>query len=328
MNQIKIGATVVLFAVAIGAGIFAARQWSAAQQAEANVGSLATRQSATAAQIAALESRLQEQAKRAEAIEADNATLRDALVRAEAARAAAAKSVVPMTRQALEDRFKSVRELGRSGDPAEALRELLWWWDVGLKQGNSATAPARKSRLVDELRDLAQRYPPAREELQRRRDALRERILASPGGGDSVSDYMSVLRVLGEQQAALSLMDKIPAGDRRRSTLSIYAGEQLIEAKRYAEAMEGKSAGTMFSRFEIDARMAAASRPAPDGGPSYFVKSAVRDIELLAGSGHLADARELAKRLLAVDGSDNTRALIQKHAERAGQPDLLSPRAP
>ena len=52
-----------------------------------------------------------------------------------------------------------------------------------------------------------------------------------------------------------------------------------------------------------------------------------KNIELLAGSGDLPNARNLAERLLAYDHSEATRALIQKHAERAGQPGLLTPAA-
>ena len=314
---------VVLLAVATGAAVFAARQRSVARQTETRLADLTKRQADASAQIAALETQLREQAKRAAAIEGDNAALRDALVRAQVARAeAAAKKAAPMTRQALEERFRSARELGQSGDPAQALRELLWCWDEGLKQGNSATAPAWRSRLADGLRDLAERYPPAREELQKRRDALRGRILASAGGSDSVAEYSSILRVLGEESAMLGLLDNIPAGDRRRTAVTIYASEQLIEAKRYAEVMEGRSVGTLFSMFETKTRMGRMTK-SPDGGPSPLATSTARDIELLAGSGHVTDARELAKRLLAIDGSESTKALIQEHAARAGHPDLL-----
>jgi hypothetical protein len=286
------------------------------------------RQEDSSAKIAALEIRVREETQRADVIEADNATLRDALGRAQAARAEVAAKKSPMPREALEERFRTARNLGRSGDPAHALRELLWYWDEGLKQGDNATVPARRSGLAASLRDLAARHPPAREEMQRRRDALRARILASPGGDDWVPEYTALLRVLGEEPAVLGLLDQLPAGDRRRSTITIYASDQLIAARRYAEAMEGKSAGPIFSLFESNARMASMSTAKSDGGPSSPARSTARDIELLAGAGHVADARELAQRLLALDHSEGTRALIQRHAERAGQPDLLSNRAP
>jgi hypothetical protein len=56
---------------------------------------------------------------------------------------------------------------------------------------------------------------------------------------------------------------------------------------------------------------------------SYAVTSAAKNIEVLAGAGDLGHARELAGRVLALDNSEATRALVQKHLERAGQPGLL-----
>ncbi len=298
------------------------RQRAAARQIAPNVTALEQRQTAATAKLAALEAQLQEQTKRADAIEADNAKLRAALVQAQAARAAAPKKAEPLTRQALDERFRTARALVRGGDPAQALRELLWCWDEGLKQGTSATIPARRSGLTDGLRELAERYPPAREEMEKRRAALHARILASAGGGDSISEYASILETLNEKKALLGLFDEIPAGDRRRTTLAIYAREPLIEARRYAEAMEGHSFARMSASFETQAGMNAL-RASRDGVPSFFVQTTVKNIELLAGSGDLVHARELATRLLAVDNSPATRALIQQRAERAGQPELL-----
>lgn len=54
------------------------------------------------------------------------------------------------------------------------------------------------------------------------------------------------------------------------------------------------------------------------------VSEAVIGAEVLAGAGDLASARELATKLLAFDPSEETRALLRKHLERAGQPELLA----
>ncbi len=86
----------------------------------------------------------------------------------------------------------------------------------------------------------------------------------------------------------------------------------------------------MSSMFEMtSARItgsASAAMPerARTAGRSYAISSAAQNIEVLAGAGDLAHARELAGRLLAFDGSEATRALLQKHLERAGRADLLS----
>jgi hypothetical protein len=46
---------------------------------------------------------------------------------------------------------------------------------------------------------------------------------------------------------------------------------------------------------------------------------------MFAGAGQIDAARDLTTRVLAFDGSETTRALLQKHLERAGQPQLLPP---
>ena len=56
---------------------------------------------------------------------------------------------------------------------------------------------------------------------------------------------------------------------------------------------------------------------------SYAITSSAKNIEILAGVGNLSDARTLAERLLAFDGTPETRALLQTHLTRAGQPNLL-----
>jgi hypothetical protein len=52
-------------------------------------------------------------------------------------------------------------------------------------------------------------------------------------------------------------------------------------------------------------------------------KSAATNIEVLAGAGDLDHARSMVERLLAYDNSDETRAVLQTHLERAGHTELL-----
>ena len=53
------------------------------------------------------------------------------------------------------------------------------------------------------------------------------------------------------------------------------------------------------------------------------ITSAALGVEILAGAGDVAHTRELGEKLLAYDGREETRALLQKHLERAGRPELL-----
>ena len=56
----------------------------------------------------------------------------------------------------------------------------------------------------------------------------------------------------------------------------------------------------------------------------YVVKTTAKNIEVLAGAGDLTHAKALADRLLAYDGSDETKTALQQNLVRAGHPDLLT----
>jgi hypothetical protein len=59
----------------------------------------------------------------------------------------------------------------------------------------------------------------------------------------------------------------------------------------------------------------------------FTVASTAKRIEALAGAGFTDQARDLGQKLLEVDGSAETKALLNKHAARAGKPGLFD-RAP
>jgi hypothetical protein len=328
MNRTHVGVIGGLVVVTACAGVFASRKQSEARHAAAAHTAIMQREADAAATATKLETRLRELGSKAETIEADNAALRAALTDAETARGVALTKAVPLSRDALTARFRAARDLARAGEPTIALQELIWCLDEGLNQSDSVARSSLQSQTMAGFRALAERYPPARQELQTRRDALRHRILANEGGRDFVAEYADIVKVLNQESALLSLIDEFPAGDRRRTVAAIYASELLLREKRYAESMEGKTAGSILGRFEMDARLPGMTTASRDGGPNFLATTTAKDIERLAGSGDLASARELARRLLVVDGSEATRALIQKHLERAGQPTLLSTSGP
>lgn len=98
--------------------------------------------------------------------------------------------------------------------------------------------------------------------------------------------------------------------------------EELLVAQRYADAVDGMPFAFVSSSFE---RMKAELRNT-DGRPGLrdqFVSTTLNGIEALAGAGDATHARDLAERLLAVDGSDAMRRQVQSRLERAGHPGLL-----
>ena len=147
-------------------------------------------------------------------------------------------------------------------------------------------------------------------------------------GLDCFTDYYDP--ALKEENATLATFDRLPAGDRRRVTLSMVAFEPLREARRYAEALEGTTPSQMRQRLEMN--LAETALPADVADPQrvrrmqrdYAISAAAKNVEVLAGAGKLPEATTLLERLLAVDNSPATRALVQQHLVRAGQPELLA----
>ena len=112
------------------------------------------------------------------------------------------------------------------------------------------------------------------------------------------------------------LYDQLPKGDTRRRFVSIYAFDELVEARRYEDALEGRNYSTMLSSFRISSGMAA--QPVR----SHAVNTAAKNVEVLAGGGQLEHARTLSEQVLAFDSSPETREILRKHLERAGHIQL------
>jgi RNA polymerase sigma factor (sigma-70 family) len=234
----------------------------------------------------------------------------------------------PITHDTVTARYRRGQELARSGDAAEALRELLWCLDVGMVQVTSFVG-VRQSFLLGTLVELGKRHPAALDALRERREAFAVRVQASATDMEATASFGAINRVLKEPERTLAVLDALPAGDARRRALALNAFDDLVELRRYRDALEGRPATTLVQQFE----RALEERPLPAnvGDPTrlrqaqrrFAVTTTARSVEVLAGGGRMEEARALAGRLLAWEPTAETRALLQTHAERAGQPDLL-----
>jgi hypothetical protein len=155
-------------------------------------------------------------------------------------------------------------------------------------------------------------------------------MLASANDNEAAMAFAAINRTLKDDQATLTLYDQLPADDKRRRALASAAYDQLLATQRYADAAQGRPYASMSSVFDFSQQ----ERPLPANTPdperlrkamrNGVVTNTTKDIEVLAGSGDLEHARALAAKLLAFDGSDATKATLQEHLTRAGQPGLLS----
>lgn len=286
-----------------------------AREAEAALVMATAQQAALNAKLTELETRVQTETRRVQQAEFENARLLTAAQAMKVAPAAAVASAPEViTSEIVSARFKRAQELARTGDPAEALRELLWCYDVGMARIGSFVG-VRFSYALDSLVALAERHPPARAALLERQEKARKTMLADERDFDAAMAFGAISRVLKDGGATVAMLDQLPPGDSRRGPLATNAYDDLVAARRYALAMEGRPYAEVSSMLE---REIGRSNRTPE------IAEYAKSIEVFAGAGDLAHARALADRLLALDGSEATRALLQKYATRAGHPELLA----
>lgn len=325
----------VLAALAVGAAVY---QLNLSQQRAEDVRALTGQTQVLAAKLTAMENRARTAEQRAAEAEDDSGRLIAAIQSQSAAKAATAQAAVqratttsvaePLTHDTVQARYRRAQELARTGDPAEALRELLWCFDTGMPPV-AGFGGVRTSFLLSDIARLGQRYPEALSALRERRDQAEKRLLASQTDYDATSTFAAINRTLKENNRSIALLDQFPPGDARRRTLAMTAFDTLCELQRYSDAAHGRTYSQMTQQFErsIEERRV----PAGVNDPArlrklerdFALSSAAKHVEVLAGSGALDHAKALAARVLTFDGSAETRALLQKHVERAGQPELL-----
>lgn len=238
------------------------------------------------------------------------------------AREAAQAAVEADLEQQVKARQRLAQELMMSGKYDQALPEYLWLYDTGMKQA-PAYAGVRLSFLTSEMGRMAKRYAPAKEALQKRRDEAKTHM---DDASDPIAaqEYAALCDALGDTEALLATFDHLPAGDRRRSALGGHVFRQLVEARRYKDALDAAPYETMLRALESGFR-------SPPNAPEqvkeqlrqYAAKTAAVDVEVLAGAGEFADARAMRDRLLGMDATSETRQLLRDRLVRAGHAELI-----
>ena len=215
--------------------------------------------------------------------------------------------------------------LVEEGRYSEALRDYLWLYDKGMK--GSVYSDLRTSYLLYKIKILGRRYPPAVEALKRRRDAAQELLRAPAVKDDDVDEFCSLDDSLGEKAHTLAVFDSLTGGGAARKRLGRCVFDQLIAGRRYAEAVEFRSFEEAERDLESDRTLYWGSKSDMDaetlrGLRALSVEETAQRIEAFAGSGKLDEAREIMRRLAALDDSPETRGVVQSHLRRCGQSDL------
>lgn len=107
--------------------------------------------------------------------------------------------------------MEEARELAENGQHEEALAKLLWCFDYGAKESVAFTG-VRFSFLLSRIAEFGNKYPPALEALQERREAAERRAGKTKGTHRYMLDLMELAALnqsLGEDAANLELNDEL-----------------------------------------------------------------------------------------------------------------------
>jgi hypothetical protein len=133
------------------------------------------------------------------------------------------------------------RELVRLGKHEEALKDLLWCYDEGMKD-HPEFVGVRVSFLPSQIAELGKTYPPALDALRERRNAA-EALVKETGGAWNHSfalmELASLNHVLGNDAANLLLYDRLRAeqpGSPLLTFLQSVVADELVRVGRAEEA--------------------------------------------------------------------------------------------
>ena len=226
------------------------------------------------------------------------------------------------------ERMNLGRELMTQGKYAEALEHFLWCYDEGLKHSPSYVG-VRSSILLNDLKKLADVYPAARDAMFARRETAEQGIINGSPDLGSVHEYHQLNEHLGQPRRTLELFDQLPAGHRARAGMVDLAMEQFLTDRRYDDIVEAGTPEATFDRAKFSANsLAERKRPGNESLQATIRRRAVQSgayaLEALAGAGQVERAIALANSVLTFDSSPEARGQLLKHAERAGQAQVIA----
>jgi thiol-disulfide isomerase/thioredoxin len=219
--------------------------------------------------------------------------------------------------------------LAQRGKDAEALAEYLWCFDHGLET-TPAFSGVRLSYLLTDIKNLAAHYPPAWKALQTRRDERQAKVAAGSTDFQTAVDLISLNTTLGQKERNFAVYDRLPAGSRARSTLLMLCADQFLEAKRYADFLQGQDGTAAFKKSvdRFNRTLDSVDRDNPirkgmaEGLRRITITTGAHSFEALAGLKRNQDGKKLAGQILQFDSSPATRTLLAQAAKRAGNAEL------
>ena len=249
---------------------------------------------------------------------------------------ASAETVDPLFRERLGD------ALLRMGKKQEALAEYVWCVDTGFLL-NVRYMARHRSILAARLADMARTFPPAKQTLKRFQKEMAATIIANPSNHLTAMMLAEIDLRLGETAHTLAVFDQLPPKSRARHTLFNTVFAELVNQKRYGEAvfvpapdkryrpainLQIRNAARAFRQEVVAVQMGRLAgledpnAPLERGMRSYAILRGVLLVEALLGTNQVEDAIDLARKVVEFDDTQKTRTLLVEHAKRAGYTSL------
>jgi hypothetical protein len=141
---------------------------------------------------------------------------------------------------------------------------------------------------------------------------------------------ISLNNTLDQKEKNFAVFDRLPAGNQGRDTILMLYADQFLEAKRYADVLQGTDGKPAFKKAvdRFDKMLASVGKDNPmrermeEMMRQMTIKTGAHSFEALAGLKRNQDGEEMAGQILKFDSSPATRTLLAEAAKRAGNAEL------
>jgi thiol-disulfide isomerase/thioredoxin len=219
--------------------------------------------------------------------------------------------------------------LAQKGKDAEALTEYLWCFDHGL-ENNPAFSGVRLSFLLSDIKNLAAHYPTAQQALEARRDERQAKVTDGSKDYQTVMDLISLNSTLDQKEKNFAVFDLLPAGSPAKDYILTLFADQFLEAKRYADVLQGTDGKLAFKKSvdQFNQMINSMGKDSPmrqqmeENFRQMTTAKGAHNFEALAGLKRNQDGKELAGQILKFDSSPGTHTMLAEAAQRAGNDEL------
>ncbi len=231
-----------------------------------------------------------------------------------------------------ELKLKQARELATTDDHAGALEAYLFAFDNG--KYVYGWGGVRLSYIPGEIALLGEKYPPAKLALQFRRDAREQMLVDGETDFDVLSEWLCLNRYLNEKDRELELLKNLATrgllDDSVKERIIESNYERLLQEQRYevlAEYLDEFGNNFMFLIFHYENELLFPEAHKRKGSTTsmagYWKKQiaieGAKVFELALGVKKDLQADEIAKRVLLVNSTVETYAMLLVAASRAGR---------